>query len=171
MITWGQRRTSENPKGINYKGKNINLIMPKFILFKEGHNGQMYWVSEWEKIFANPNIFKIYFFKQEKEHSLQKNGHSQWYKQATKKKNSKTNKDVHRCSNSLVIRETQIPGTSLVGQWLRLQAQNAGRPGQGIVNISCMLQVTFHAATEKRAYLLQLKIICAVMKTDLKCCN
>ena len=28
--------------------------MPKFILFKEGHNGQMYWVSEWEKIFANP---------------------------------------------------------------------------------------------------------------------
>ena len=69
-----------------------------------------------------------------------------------RKKVPKTNKDMHRCSNSLVNRETQIPGTSLVGQWLRLRAQNAGGPGQGIVNISCVRQVTFHAATEKRAH-------------------
>ena len=145
--------------------------MPKFILFKEGQNGQMYWVSEWEKIFANPNIFKIYFLNKKKSIPYRKNGHTQWYKQATKKKIPKTNKDVHRCSNSLVIRQTQIPGTSLVGQWLRLRAQNAGGPGQGIVNISRMPQVTFHAATEKRGHLLQLKIICAVMKTELKRCN
>ena len=60
--------------------------MPKFILFKEGQNGQMYWVSEWEKIFANPNIFKIYFLNKKKSIPYRKNGHTQWYKQATKKK-------------------------------------------------------------------------------------
>lgn len=48
--------------------------MPKFILFMEGQNGQMYWVSEWEKIFANPNIFKIYFLNKKKSIPTEKCG-------------------------------------------------------------------------------------------------